>query len=330
MSYTSESQFRAGTTLTQIRDVVQLMGYKKARDDLRVPDRVGEYFWFETRDYRSWTGVELNIYRTPAGRVSVTTRSRSSRSYWDLDHQNRTLKILRDFGGGCFTTDAGRNRYWRPDEPPPRPAQSGCYLAKWRFHNALIKARLYLANRKFEGPIARAESTGLPYMDEMNPRLLSNNMLLPYLVAIWEDFHKSCFSVLLRYSARRAAVLRAARLQQDRLEAVAAGIDSVEDAVTETFSFQRPSTIAVAFRLLDPNLDYTAALKQQYRRRRVTLFDRIEGLVEQRHLFVHRGDMDTSLFDRQLTVALADIEVAADRVYVKIAKHNSWKPLEVY
>lgn len=167
-------------------------------------------------------------------------------------------------------------------------------------------------------------------MDEMNPRLLSNNMLLPYVVAIWEDFHRSCFAVLLRYSERRGAVLKAARLPHDRIEAVAAGAQAVEDAVADTFSFQRPSTIAEAFRLLDPAFDYVAILRKQYRRRKVTLYDTIEGLVENRHAFVHRGQMDLSLFDSKLTRALTDFEAAADRVYVRIASRYGWTPLRDY
>jgi hypothetical protein len=286
--------------------------------------------WYEQRDYKSWVGVELDIYRSTNRRVTVTTRSRAGRSYWDLMHQNRTLKLLRDLFGGHFVTDAGRNRYWRPDEPPPRPAQSGCFIARWRLHNALGKARIYLSARGLNAPIARPEPTGLHYLDAMNPRLLSNNLLLPYIVAIWEDFHKSCFAALLRYSDRRAAVLKGARLSHERLERIAAGADTVEDAVADTLSFQRPSTIAEAYRLLDPGFDFVATLNRRYRRRRISLYDSIEKAVERRHAFVHRGDLDTTFSDHRLRTTLADFEAAADRIYQRTADHYGWVPLRDY
>ena len=330
MSYTSSSVFRPSARLGQVREIIELLGYRKVDDSLRAPERVGTYMWFEQRDFRSWVGVELDIYRSRSGRISVGTRSRAGRSYWDLTHQNRTLKTLRDLFGGHFSTDAGRNRYWRPDEPAPTPAQSGCYMARWRLHNAFGRAQIYLSTRGLNAPIARPEPTGLHFMDIMNPRLLSNNLLLPYLVAIWEDFHKSCFAVLLRYSERRSVVLKGARLAHERLEDIASGLVTVEDAVAETFSFQRPSTIAEAYRLLDPAFDYIATLRRRYRGRRVTLYDSIEELVETRHQFVHSGEMDTTFSDQRLNKTLRDFEAAADRVYVRIAQRGSWQALRDY
>jgi hypothetical protein len=61
LSYTSESVVRPSATVTQVRDIVDLLGFRKSDDNLRVPQRVGSYFWFENRDYRSWVGVELDI-----------------------------------------------------------------------------------------------------------------------------------------------------------------------------------------------------------------------------------------------------------------------------
>jgi len=119
MSYTSTSVLRASVAVAQVQEIVDLLGYKRARDGLKIPNRFGGYFWYDETDYRSWSGVEQDIYKTPKGPVKVTTRSTVARSYWDLTHQSKTLKLLRDLFGGHFQTDAGRNRYWRPDEPPP-------------------------------------------------------------------------------------------------------------------------------------------------------------------------------------------------------------------
>lgn len=147
MSYTSESKLPSTVKLPQLQEVVELLGYIKIRDTLKIPNQVGSYFWLDENDYRSWYGVELQIYRKQ-GAITVDTRSTISRSYWDLKHQNKTIKTIRDLFGGHFITDAGRNRYWRPNEPPPSSLSSGCYLARWYFHNALGAARVYLMTRK--------------------------------------------------------------------------------------------------------------------------------------------------------------------------------------
>ncbi len=74
------------------------------------------------------------------------------------------------------------------------------------------RARIYLMSRKLEGPIAQEKSSGLEFMDELNPRILSNNFLLPYVVALWEDYFRSTFAAALKYSRQRESALKRARL----------------------------------------------------------------------------------------------------------------------
>jgi hypothetical protein len=326
MSYTSESILPNTTSLVRVQDVVTLLGYRKVHDGLKVPNRVAAYAWFEEQDYRSHVGVELDIYRDPNGDITVTTRSGIGRSYWDLSQQNKTLKILRDLLGGHFITDAGRNRYWRPDEPPPSPLSSGCLLARWRFHDGLGRARIYLMTRKFEGQIARDTSSGFGFLDDVNPHLLSNNLLLPYLVAVWEEYFRAMFTACLKYSGERESAFKRARLNPEDLEKVVIGSQPIERAIAESYSFQRPSVIRENFRLLDQKLDIGSALRKPYEDRKTSLFDSIEHFVEDRNSFVHTGRMNCEFFDEQLYSALSDMEVAVDRVYECVAAHYGFNP----
>ena len=329
MSYTSQSVLSKGTTLKQIRGIVELLGYKKVQDGLNVPNRTDCMMWYEPNDYKSWVGVELDIYKEN-NEITVSTRSRVGRSYWDLTQQNKTLKMLRDLFGGYFETDAGRNRYWRPDSKAPSPIMSGCYLARWRFHNALIKPQLYLMQRGIEGQNAKPEPTGLEILDEMNPRLFSNNLLLPYLIAIWEEYYKSSFIVLLKYSSYREAALKKAKLSYAQLEEIASGTQSVEQALGESLSFQRPSKVSSNFKMVNPKLDIAGALKKPYRRRKTSLYESIENCVEIRNEFVHTGYMDTSMSDKMIKGYISDFEVAIDRSYDILGKHFDFQPLRDY
>lgn len=281
--------------------------------------------WIENTDYRSYVGIELDIYKKRGEPVIVTTRSRVSRSYWDLTHQNKTLQLIRDLLGGTFTTDAGRNRYWHPDGPPPKPVASGCFLARWRFHNALIKPRMYLSQRGFDQ--AKSEPTGICFLDDLNPKFFSNNLLIPYLIAIWEEYLKSSFIAMLRYSSERDSALKRAKLNQRHLEMMASGTGTIEEVLAETLSFQRPSIIAANFKLIDAKFNLAIPLHRTYQRRKESLFASIDGYVELRNEFVHTGSMDTQLTDKRVERMIKDIEVAVDRCYAAFGKHFNFCPI---
>lgn len=330
MSYTSETVLPPNTALVQVQDLVALLGYKKAKDNLKISNYIVGYFWFDEIDYRSYVGVELDIYRDRKGIITVTTRSRAGRSYWDLTQQNKTLKIFRDLLGGHFTTDAGRNRYWRLDEPAPTPLSSGCFHARWRFHNDLGRVHIYLMCRKLEGQVAKNAPSGFYYMDDINPRLLSNNLLLPYMVAVWEEYFRATFASCIKYSPWRETALKQARLSHGNLEKVIISSQPIERVIAESFSFQRPSTISENFHMIDRKLDIGGAMRKPYRRRKKSLFESIEQLVEDRNEFVHTGGMNLKFFDAQLNTALSDMQVAVNRAYECIATHYHFVPNHDY
>ena len=311
--------------IQQARELIELLGYRKVSDGIKLPDRVASYFWYDEVDYRSYAGVELDIFRPKKSPIVVSTRSRASRSYWDLLHQNHTLKLLRDLLGGTFETDAGRNRYWRPNGPPPKPVSSGCFLARWRFSNALIAPRIYLEQRGLEE--AHPQKTGLRSIDRLNPKLFSNNLVLSYLVAIWEDFFKSSFTALLRFSTTRDAALKRAKISQDSIASIAAGVTTVEEAIAQGLSFQRPSLIGTNFKLIDPNLDLARCLRKPYRRRKHTLFDSIDMRIDQRNELVHTGNIDCEFSDELLEKTLVDFETAVDRCYREFGLAFKFTPM---
>lgn len=330
MSYTSISTLKLSATPSQVLDIIELLGYKKIRDNLKVPNRIASFYWFDEGDYRSWTGVELDVYKTKKGPVKVSTRSRSSRSYWDLSQQNRTLKLLKDLFGGHFESDAGKNRYWRPSGVAPSPLSSGCYLARWRFHNNLQRAELYLNHRKLEGDIAKDLSSGFNFIDELNPRLLSNNMLVPYLIAAWEEYFRATFSACLRYSQKRESALKQVKLGHVEFEQLITGGLQAERLIAENFSFQRPSVIGKNFGFIEPKIDIAAVLRKPYRGRSQSLYDFIEGVVEDRNQLVHSGEINIKLFDKQLKSLFVDLTQAVDCVYHHIAKSHGFEPIHDY
>lgn len=112
MSYASENVLPRSAKLAQLEELIALLGYRKGEDGLKVPDRIGSYFWCDKEEFRSYAGVGLDIYRHSHGPIKVTTQSSAGKSHWDLTQQNKTIKIIRNLSAAISLpmlgeTDAG-------------------------------------------------------------------------------------------------------------------------------------------------------------------------------------------------------------------------------
>ncbi|WP_373271282.1 HEPN domain-containing protein [Paenibacillus sp. MY03] len=159
---------------------------------------------------------------------------------------------------------------------------------------------MYLDSRNLKGDISREEYTGISFIDDLNPRFISNNLLIPYLVATWEDYLKKSFIVILKYTDNRDKLFKEARFSVNNLKDFSAGNVSVEEALVEKFSFQRPRIVAENFKKLDEKLDIFTVLNKPISNRKISLFDSIEEIVDLRNTFVHEGGMDVSLMTKNL------------------------------
>ena len=167
-----------------------------------------------------------------------------------------------------------------------------------------------------KGDIARDESSGFWWMDDMNPRLLSNNMILPYLIGCWEAYFRQSFVSILKYADTIPEnALKKARLSNADILNVIRKDDDLEYTVADGLSFQRPSVINENFKQLNSNIKRQTWLSEQYHRRNKSLIDSITMLVECRDMLVHSGYTDLTLFDKELKRVISDLTVAVDRVY---------------
>jgi hypothetical protein len=169
MSYESTNQLPNDTRIKDVLEFIELLNYRRVlHSKLKVSDEVAEYYFFEENEYKSWSGIDLSVFRKKSEGVVVYTRTNVSRSYYDLTHQNHTIRTLKRRFGGSFETDEGKGRYLHPRREPPLPQESGCYLAFQRFGSNLIKADIYLQGRVF--PNKQWEKTGiLEFMDASIP-----------------------------------------------------------------------------------------------------------------------------------------------------------------
>lgn len=314
MSYTSINTFPEGTTITSVKNLVELLGYIKCADVLSIPEQVGCYSWVADFPDISFVGIELSIYRSNNA-VSVETRTRAGRSYWDIKQQNITIKYLHDYLGGSFETDEGKNKYLYRDAVEPSRLASGLYLSRWIFNNALITPRIYMNCRTLQGDVAKEKPTGLDWMDKINPRFFSNSIIIPYILGAWEEYFRSSFVVLLQYADCKIKAYKLMRVRAEDFVNVLKLGKRLENQLADSLSFQRPDVIDANFRAINEKLDIAGSLRKPYKRRKKTLFDYIDDIVEERNLLVHTAKNNMLITDKELAKMITDFEAAADKIY---------------
>jgi hypothetical protein len=111
VSYESFNTLPRTTRTDDVLEFLELLGFHRLlRPYLRLEGEIAQYYWFEEIDYHSYAGVALSVYKDQDGQLVVYTRTVESRSYYDLEQQNRTIQSLRKRFGGTFATDMGKGR----------------------------------------------------------------------------------------------------------------------------------------------------------------------------------------------------------------------------
>jgi hypothetical protein len=321
VSYESTSTLSEGTSLPAVREQVEKLGYQKSKPSpFFSPEGSLAYSWFEAKDFRSFTGVYMHVSEQ-GGRISIYTRTNLGRSYYDCQHQNLTIKMLRQRFGGTFVTDFGAGHYFRPESGPEEPDQAGCHLAFQRFGRGILRADWYLTTRSFPGASQRELYRFIPDQD---PRVLSCHLLLPYLVSVLEDNTRSTFVALLRYSAVKEAVLKGARLSAKQLMDISEGLLSVEEAFAQNLSFQNVLSASENLKLVDRRLDFAGQLRKPYRRRKINLLESLDDMVKRRHAFAHGPELRLDLDEKMTWKFVDDLEISVERFYRHLTSLHGW------
>lgn len=314
MSYCSENLLPSSTSVNRLLEVIELLGYRKVKSFIKDERLIGSYMWSGNNTI-SYVELELEIYRHEDN-ISVQTRTRAGRSYWDLQWQNKTISLLKALFGGSFITDEGTNRYMKFDESEPSKIASSLYVARWSFNNAMVKPKIYLANRQVNSNIAHETQTEIPWLDSLNPRILSDNMIIPYLIGCWESFFRSSYIAILKYSdSVSEKALKKCNLSSKELLMALKHEATLENLIADKFSFQRPNIVNENFRQLDPNIDIATWLKRPYHNRKKTLFDSITETIDIRDSLVHTGNVNLNIMDKQINTIIDDLTAAVDRAY---------------
>ena len=326
MSYCSENKLPLTTPLNRLFEVIELLGYKKGVDSLKLDNQLAFYYWDGDVDHIPFVGITLHVLKYE-DYISVNTRTRIGRSFWDLQQQNKTISLLKALFGGSFITDEGGNRYMKFDVPEPSKLACSLYVARWVFHNALINPSVYLSSRKLTGDLAEKGLTGFSWLDEMNPMVLSNNILIPYIIGCWETYFRQSYISVIRYADNiPEKALKNCRVRSADLLKAARNPELLIYYLADSLSFQRPSVIAENFKQLNAKIDIASWLRKPYHNRKKPLFDSITEIIDQRDSLVHTGALSLDVSDQEVKRILNDLSEAADRVYGGLGVVFEFKP----
>ncbi|OFX69670.1 MAG: hypothetical protein A2X12_01135 [Bacteroidetes bacterium GWE2_29_8] len=282
---------------------------------------IKHFYWNEKKDYKSWYGIELSIFISKH-RIHVNTRTIINTSYFDIEYINKTIKLLKKNFGGEFITSYGKGRYLKPEIKKLEPSEAGCYLACSDFGSNLMRALLYFEKRIKNNN--KTEKTNIWFMDKYNPNFLSNNFLITFLISISENYWKSTYVALLKYSSNKELILKENRINAERLVLISNGQISVEDAFAESISFARISSVCTNFQKLDKNIDFAKILNKPYKSKNVNVFDYLGEMTKIRNKIIHKPSNIFIVEDFEIKEFINIIQYSIVECYKELTMVKGW------
>ncbi|MGD0591640.1 MAG: hypothetical protein ABSA44_12725 [Bacteroidota bacterium] len=311
--------FPKKTKLSDITKFLSFLGYDKYGGN-------PPYFIFYKRDrYKYHSGVSAEILRDYDNVIQVSTWIEIESNSYDYDYQKFTVKELKTRFGGSFSTDVGKNRFPRKYFSTRIDAESGCYIAYTRFQANLGTIKSFLSTREYKN-FPEPEKDNRPLVK--HPVIVSNNLIVPFLVAATEDYFRSSFVALFQYSDKRKIFLKKAHLTDEDLINISMGNQTVENAVAYHLSFQDIGKICDNFNQLDRKINFRRILENKSKRQGYSLFNAFENIVEHRHRLVHRSRLDPYYYDRCVQRDLKITGKIISSVYNLFLKTYGWQPID--
>jgi len=298
-----------------IENLLVMMGYEKK----------GNYFYCGNDDeYKFFTGVLVWLDDKNENEWIYRVRSPIYAVGYDLHKMNDTIRCLKRYCDASFVSDEGIDRYFQEDELI-KGAQSGCFFAVENLFNnfGLLQHALYIYPDDSESEKAMHEIGGGPTANMFNANVYST-----FLCSLLEEYFKTTYIALLKYSERKDKILNVKFSPYDMMD-ISNGKKTVEEVFASTLSFQNIQKICLNFHSLDNKIDISQALKRPYCNRRKNLYEQINDILERRHGLIHRLQIDEKYSSENLRKDIKDVTVAIKRVYSYICKYHNWEEQEL-
>lgn len=299
-----------------IEDLILMMGYEK---------KYGGFYCGNDEEYKYESGVR--VWQVDEDKdlneIIYRVRVQAYCSSYDLKKANDTISALKKYCSAWFVSDEGKNRYFETGELI-KGAESGCYIALERLDNNFS----LLSHSLMKYPEDLEEEKIMKEYGFPTPASFNANVYLAYLCALIEEYFRSTYIALLKYSDKKEKILNCKLSPFDLIE-IGERKKSVEEAYARTLSFQNIYKIAYNFKNLDNRIDIGKPLKKPYHKRKISLYEQINEIFERRHSMVHCVEVDCNYNTTKLKKDICDTKVALIRVYQYICEQYDWEVQEV-
>jgi len=314
------------TSKKEVGEFLKSLGYIKIPKSIFSRKGTTELI-YHPDDYKYFTGIYAELSLHEVDGLIVHTRTSIWRSRYDTDFHNYTIKQLRKRFGGYFDSDNGKNRYLISEHPYIENEEAGCYQAYSRFFENIKRIKYTLdtwLSSKTDMDWSSKEIGKWFALDLFNPLIATVNMAIPFIVSMIEDYFRSTYITLLKYSPQKDVIIRDCRIHGEDLVLLAKGDISVEDTIARSRSFQNMRRIAQSFKELDIDIDLYGILQKPFRRRKQSIFSTFEQIIILRHGIIHRAELVFGYTPQTLLKDIHTIHTGIERFYLSLIKLYDW------
>ncbi|WP_350657465.1 hypothetical protein [Psychrobacter sp. S1-30-MNA-CIBAN-0213] len=328
MGYDCTNHFPLKTKSKEVQEFLFLLGYEKGEKGFLSGMLGTPYFFFDSKDYKYVEGVYSELYTDEqTGELLFWSRTSVWRSKFDSDFHNYTIRELRKRFGGYFISDFGKNRYFKFEGVIRQEAEAGVHQAYGRFVHNIKRAYSFIdfsdLNNNDVRPIKNIEM-----LDYLNPKLLATNILVPYILSIFEDFFRSTYIAILKYSENKEKIIHDARVQGAELVLIEQGSFTVPEAVAKWMNFQEMDKVHQAFKKLDKNIDLHGIFKKPCGRKKEDYWLLFKRIIELRHAIIHRAETDITYTPKKVEKDIQNVNKAIWQFYQHLIEVYDWNKVE--
>lgn len=335
------------STKKKLISELKLQGFKETNHIFSSASDDGErhFYWFESNNYESFSGVEATIRRSTKEEQEkydcaewiLHTRTRSSGCFLDKDKQNKVIKHMRSIFAGSFYNDwYGTNRYINIDDYPKYSApERGLIIMRDNIANKISGLKYSISqipNNMIGLNSEINDQNFIKHLKSIDPSLTIYNAMLPFLVSIIEFMFKEAFLVLIRYDTEAQEKIKKANLKisLDRVIQVKNKELLIEELIAETFTFQNINQTSKAYKdYLDIDIRKIFHIKKKINNRVFRIMDKIEEIIQLRHSIIHHFGYYTDL-DQELFLLYLNTIDSAHKLFIEsLQKKYNWKIDEI-
>ena len=305
MGYDSSIILPEKTSLKEVKQFLEILKYQEIVKNF--------YFYNNNNSEEHFTGIESEICQTRPN-IELHLRTTVWTTIADTEYTNLTLKEVSKRFGGYFRTEFGKNKSYKFEGIVRRRAEAGCYTVYKKFQNNMVQPNVFydhLASIEKDRPL-----TDMWIINNFHPTSIGMNITVPFLISVFEEYFRSTYIVLLKWSDKKKEILKCSKINSEDLADLADGVNSIEKLASRYISFQNLNSINVAFDKISKDIKFINLLKSTNPEK--DYFNRVDRLIQFRHRIIHCNITDpfykVSDFKKDIELVSEVCEIFYDRL----------------